>query len=192
MTDQRSIANQTHDVMADGVDRSQRTKRSWRVAPHIFWPGLVIGLLTMSVTIMTATLVLALSDPSFAVDPDYTNKARHWDAQAAAQRQSDALGWSASIKFGDAKATSDERAVRLTLIDSAGAPVDLAAVSVVLYHPVRSKEKQAVVCVEQFPGVYVGVFHPTRLGVWEIELTANRGDDVYLDHQQRWLVSLEP
>ena len=54
-----------------------------RIPPHILYPGLVIGILTMSVTAHVYLIVMAASDGGAQVVPDYYEKAQSWDAEQA-------------------------------------------------------------------------------------------------------------
>ena len=54
-----------------------------RIPPQIFWPGLVIGILLMSVTAHVVLIVKASSDGGAQAVPDYYEKAANWDATQA-------------------------------------------------------------------------------------------------------------
>lgn len=169
---------------------AEPSRRKYLIPPHIFWPGMVVALLGMSVLAVAITATFALSDPSFAVVPDYYNKALRWDEDAALQHKSDALGWSDTVEFGARDDSTTMRQLIVTITDTAGDPIESANLSATVFHPSRSNDIQNVAFEETEPGRYVGVFEPTRIGFWEIKLRATRGEEVFLDHQQRWLMSL--
>lgn len=164
--------------------------RSPRIPPHVFWPSLVIAFMAMSVIAMTTTMMLAVSDPSFAVIDDYETKASTWNETAAQREASAALGWTASIEFGKDVDVYGERSVIIRLHDRDGEPVTGAAMQATLFHPARSANRLTATFEETDPGAYAGRFTPRREGLWEIELTARRGDDAFIDHQQQWLMDL--
>lgn len=164
--------------------------KRYLIPPHIFWPGMVVALLTMSALAIAITATFALTDPSFAVVPDYYNKALKWDEDAAHQQQSDALGWSSNVEFGAQDNSTTMRQLIVTIANSTGDPIQGANLSATVFHPSRSNDIQSISFEEIEPGRYVGVFEPTRIGFWEIKLRATRGEDVFIDHQQRWLMSL--
>lgn len=62
------------------------------IPPHILYPGMVIGILLMSVVAQVVMLVKASSDGGPHVVPNYYEKAANWDAyhaeQAAAAKSS--------------------------------------------------------------------------------------------------------
>lgn len=165
----------------------------WNVVPpHVFWPGLVVLLLGSSVGAMAVTAMLAVSDPSFAVVPGYREDAATQSAARAAQRASDALGWSATIEFAaaaDNAAAPAMRDLRVTLLDADGAPIEGARVRVVMYHPARSADRHAAALEHLGAGVYVGGVRADRAGLWEVELDARLGADAFIAQQQVWLLS---
>lgn len=172
--------------------RASHDARTLGLPAHVFWPGLVIGLLLMSVAAMTTTIFLAVTDPSFAVEPNYTEHARNWDETAGARRASDALGWTADIMFGEQNSPSGERDIRVRLTDETGAQIPDASVVATLYHPARSKDRLTATLTREGTGDFRGVFHPSRAGLWEIELVARQGEAQFLDHQQQWLLDRNP
>lgn len=53
------------------------------IPPRILYPGIVIGILLMSVTAHVILIVLASRDGGAQVVDDYYEKATHWDAEQA-------------------------------------------------------------------------------------------------------------
>lgn len=53
------------------------------VPPHILYPGMVIGILLMSVIAQMTIVYKATSDGGAQVVPDYYEKASHWDDEQA-------------------------------------------------------------------------------------------------------------
>lgn len=146
---------------------------------HLF-PGIVFGLLGLNGAIVGVTLYLAHSDASFAVEPDYYQKALTWDETAAKLERSIALGWTAAVEAGDPGAPGRHVSVRLT--DSAGAPIDGAAVSLVAFHNARAAEQircELPSAGTERPGVYTAQIPADRAGLWEFRITAARGGDEF-------------
>ena len=54
-----------------------------RIPPQILYPGMVIGILSMSVIAHIILIVNAASDGGAQVVPDYYEKAVNWDAEQA-------------------------------------------------------------------------------------------------------------
>ncbi len=166
----------------------ENSRRSPRIPAQLFWPGLVIALLTMSVVAMTTTMMLAVSDPAFAIVEDYEAKASAWNETSAALHESAKLGWEATIEFDDDVNALNERTVLITLINDDGDPVSNATVQASAFHPARSAHKIILEFTEVQPGVYTARFAPRREGLWDFALTASRGKDQFIDHQQQWLM----
>ena len=55
------------------------------IPPQLLYPGIVIGILLMSVTAHVILIVLASSDGGAQVVDDYYDKAINWDAEQAEQ-----------------------------------------------------------------------------------------------------------
>ncbi len=65
-----------------------------RIPPQILYPGLVVGILVMSVIAHIVLLVKASSDGGAQIVPDYYEKSKTWDddqARVAAERDGRAL-----------------------------------------------------------------------------------------------------
>ncbi|MEZ6234793.1 MAG: FixH family protein [Phycisphaerales bacterium] len=161
------------------------------------WPVGLIALMCGSVGICVVTAVVASRDPSFALEPDYYDKAVAWDESAAAREASDRLGWTAEVEVslpGGDGAPDGARAVSLRLLDSQGEPVAADRVEVAAFHHARMRDIQrlsfgtgdpaivgdpgALVLAE--PGRWVWSLGEARAGVWQVRVRAARGPDVFL------------
>ena len=78
---------------------------------RVFWVGLILALLGGQIVLMGVMTLLATSDASFAVEPDYYQKALHWDATVAQRRENARLAWSAKIELGNEASVLGERTV---------------------------------------------------------------------------------
>jgi hypothetical protein len=111
-----------------------RKPRHWK------WPLIVIGLLLGHISIMVTAVVLATTDKSFAVLPDYYQKAVNWDRSQAALRASEKLGWQVILVPSPEVDPTGHRTISLTLTDSANRPIANADVEVTAYHQARANE----------------------------------------------------
>jgi len=145
------------------------------------WPAIVIALLATHLTVGGVMLYFATMDPSFAVEEDYYAKALAWDSTARQRGENAELGWSASVRVADSAGPLLERAVTLTLVDAAGAPVERAGVRLVAFHNARSDDRLESAMSESRPGVYTADLRIRRPGVWEFRVTAERGADRFTD-----------
>jgi len=155
--------------------------------PAITWISIIVGLLVLSVAIQGAYLVLALNDPSFAVEPDYESKARDWDAAQRERRNSVALGWSVDLRTSPA--APGEVELRLTLADDAG-PIEDARVDVAGFHNARAGRVLEWSLPHEAAGVYRLVVPIRRSGIWEFRLAITRGDRRWTGKLRKSVVSV--
>jgi nitrogen fixation protein FixH len=141
------------------------------------FPGIVFGLLGLNACIVGTTVYLAHSDRSFAVEPDYYQKALSWDQTAAQDRRNAVLGWKTELTVGPRGGTG--RAVCLRLKDSEGGPVAGAAVDLIAFHSARAGQRLAATLSEISPGLYQAALPIERSGAWEFRLTVRRGTETF-------------
>lgn len=140
------------------------------------FPGIIFAFIAMNMCIVAVTVYLALSDQSFAVEPDYYQKALAWDQVARRRQRSDVLGWRAAAKL---EVRGDARVLVVSLSDRDGTLIDGAGVKATVFASVRASERFEIVLQETLPGEYV---HPMLDGVggqWQVRLSATRGDAVF-------------
>jgi nitrogen fixation protein FixH len=152
---------------------------------RLFWVGLILALLAGQVALMLAMVYLATSDASFAIEPDYYQKALNWDTVAAQARQNERLGWSAKIELGPTVSVTGERTLTCTLADRTGRPLDGASVDAVAFSHARGSDRTAVTLLPAGSGRYEAPVRFTRVGVWEFRLAIQRGPDTFTYAEQR-------
>src|SRR3954466_7927827 len=84
------------------------------------WPLIVVGLLLGHVSIMVTAVILATGDKSFAVLPNYYEKAVNWDKNQAELRASEKLGWQVTLVPSPDVDPAGHRSLMLTLADATG------------------------------------------------------------------------
>ncbi len=148
---------------------TSRRSRGW------LWPTAVAVILIASMASNIGVMMVANSDPAFAVEPDYYGKAVRWDDQMAQDRTNLALGWQVS---GGLSLSRDAEVGRLTVVlqDSSGLPLEGATVSAEAMHNARSADRREVALVPMRPGVYWAPIDAKRPGQWEIRVSAIRGE----------------
>jgi nitrogen fixation protein FixH len=147
---------------------------------RIIWIGIVVGLLTMSVVIYGVAIVITLTDPSFALEPDYEKRAADWDAIQRQQSVNESLGWTVKLN-AEAGAKRGEIVVRVTLHDRDDQPIDGAIVELDAFHNARAGQIYQARLDHVGDGEYAASMPIRRSGVWEFRLTANRGGEVFTD-----------
>jgi nitrogen fixation protein FixH len=145
-----------------------------------FWVSLVVGLLLLSLVIQGAALVLAVSDASFAVDPDYEGQAARVDDAARQRLVNAALGW--NVRVGVSPAPSlREALVEATVTDAAQRPIDGATVHVRMLHVARAANVLAANLSPRGDGRYAGVSPIRRDGIWEFQVEVEKDGQRFTD-----------
>lgn len=87
------------------------------------WPWLVVSLLSGHTLLIVTAVTLAVRDPSFAVVPDYYDKAVDYDHYKADLQASAELGWTLTIKPGSIVDEHGQRLVTADVLDRDGQPL---------------------------------------------------------------------
>lgn len=150
-------------------------------------PGLVIGFLGGHTLFIVIAISLATGDRSFAVVPDYYQKAVDWDDHKARLAASDALGWEAAIEPAHEVSLHGERALVVTIHDAQGRLVEGAEVEVTMYHRARAGDPLTISLAPDTPGRYTATAKMRDEGFWDFTLTARRGDQAFLVQRQQYV-----
>jgi nitrogen fixation protein FixH len=145
-----------------------------------WWP---IGITTVLATTVAANLWvmrIANEDPSFAIEPDYYQKAITWDSTLAQERQDSILGWRIKPTLGILTATGKTR-VNAILTDSLGAPISGAVVKVSALPVARANEVYEATLAAAGPGEYAGQLDAQRQGQWELRFEVRTGSTRFTD-----------
>jgi nitrogen fixation protein FixH len=132
------------------------------------WPAIILGLLGGQVALSAIMIYVASSDPSFAVEPDYYQRAVGWD------QRSRGAELTASVAIAGAADLRGEREARFTIHEADGRPLRGALVTVVAFHHGRAADRRHATLTERDDGVYLGWLLLGRPGLWEFRLTIER------------------
>lgn len=152
-----------------------------------FWPWFLASILIFDVLIGVTMIIAANSDPSFAVEEGYYDKAVDWDDQIAERRASEGLGWTSDVRIIPVEGRKGR--VVITMRDEAGIAVEDAAVHVEMFPNRYSKNRQNVKLESEMGGVHVGDFEIHSAGEWEVRIRATRGDDTYVASHRAFIPS---
>lgn len=145
------------------------------------WPAMVIGMIGVSLTVCALTIVAATTDPSFAVESDYYERAVRWDDTMEERRASEALGWACEIDVSGADAATGRREVSVRVIDAAGEPVDIDHLAALAFHHSRRGEASMLELARAGEGGWWrSSVEGGRDGWWQVRVRAARGSDVYV------------
>lgn len=142
------------------------------------WPVLILALLVGGAGANIALMVIATRDASFAVEPDYYEKAVHWDDVMRQETRNAALGWSVAVRFDPAPTRGQVR-VAARISDRDGAPVERATVQVTAFHSARASRVFTSTLAPESNGSYSAPLPLDRPGIWELRLRVQQGDRVF-------------
>ena len=151
--------------------------------PGRLWPVIIAGALAVHVVASLVVVFIATSDPSYAVEEDYYQKALHWNDKRAQDRMNDSLGWSIDFSVEPPASPGDQPTLELRLQDGDASPLDGAVVSVEAFHNARSGDIVRIQPTPAGDGVYRASFPADRNGRWELRFT--------VDHDGRHFTHVE-
>lgn len=146
-----------------------KTNKGW------YWPWLLGGLMALVLGVNLGFVYVAVSDPSFAVEQDYYQKALDWDHKRDQDRINAELGWTVDFEVAP-PAPDGSRRLLARLTDGRGAPVEGALVHVEAFHNARAG---LVLEADLSPAAdgsgYSAPLPLRRPGLWELRLEARLG-----------------
>ncbi|MBL8745267.1 MAG: FixH family protein [Phycisphaerae bacterium] len=139
--------------------------------PSTRWPLFVLLIALTSLSGGAWLTYSALSDPSFAVEPDYYSKAVKWDERSRQSSENRRLGWVLTLSQ-----ENPGRAV-VRLADDRGGAIAGARISAVAFANARAAERTDLAFRDDGAGVYSAEFRPARVGLWRFRFEAEHGAD---------------
>jgi nitrogen fixation protein FixH len=144
--------------------------------PHVRWPAMIIGFLSLSVFAGVYTLIQAQSDGGVSVIDNYYQKSLDWDQAAAERAAAAALAIDVEVA-----PPSDEapgfRSVTLVVHDADGQPVTNLRGALRATQPHTTTDDVAAIPlspVPDAPGTYRQQLPMASAGLWDVELDASR------------------
>lgn len=134
----------------------------WAWVPAMLLGSMFVGLGSMA--------YVAIDDPHFALEPDYYDKAVHWDRSQAEQRASATTGLQLQLNGPLVTAADGSVEVEIRVTDRAAAPFPGARVELQAFPNAYAGQVQDLVLRESAPGVYVGRLTRGVLGLWELRI----------------------
>jgi len=118
---------------------------------------------------------LAIDDPNFALEPNYYDKAVHWDETQAKARESNALGLKLELVAPLTVAPNGEVEVQLSVKDRRDLAFSGAEVALEAFPNAYASRVQRLSLHESAPGVYAGALAHGMRGLWELRIVVNQG-----------------
>ncbi len=153
-------------------DNRNRAGTLWSWVPAMLLGSMLVGLGSMA--------YIAIDDPSFALEPNYYDKAVHWDRSQAQARDSDALGLRLAVRQPLATSVAGEVDVEVSVLDRQNAPLQGAAVSLEAFPNAYAARIQQVSLHETAPGVYRARLGRGVPGLWELRFSVVKGTANFL------------
>ncbi len=155
--------------------------------PGSWWPLIIAGALAFHVISSLVVVYVATSDPSYAVEDDYYQKAVAWDEKRAQDRLNQDLGWSLDFSVTPPETPGEQPALDVTLLDAGGKPLAGAVVSVEAFHNARADDIVREKLIDGGNGVYSATPQMNRNGRWEMRFTVDRDGDHFTHTEVRHL-----
>jgi nitrogen fixation protein FixH len=152
------------------------------------WPYLIAGALALHVVVSLIVVFVATSDPSYAVEENYYQKALAWDDKREQDRTNDALGWHVDFSVNPPERRGDQPTLEVCIRDEADLPLNEAAVSVETFHNSRGGDiLHARLEATDTPGVYRATLPMAHNGRWELRFTIDQNGRRFTHAETRHL-----
>jgi nitrogen fixation protein FixH len=124
---------------------------------------------------LAALAYIAIDDPSFALEPNYYDKAVRWDRTQAEARQSERLGLQLVLSGPLALKSDGSVELELSVADRANTPLRAATVTLEAFPNAFASRIEHVTLREVSPGVYRGRLSGGKRGLWELRFDVRQG-----------------
>ena len=140
------------------------------------WPIGIALVLILSAGSNIWVALVASHDEAFAVEPDYYQKAVHFDDEMALRAESARLGWhvTPTLALGEPGRVGTLEAV---ITDSSGTAISGASVQVLAMHNARASRQLTATLADAGDGHYRTALDAVRPGEWELRFLVTRGTD---------------
>jgi nitrogen fixation protein FixH len=140
----------------------------WAWVPAALLGSMLLGLGTLA--------YLALDDPHFALEPNYYDKAVHWDRSQREARDSAALGLQLALPQALFTLADGALEIEIKVTDRAGSPLEAARAELEAFPNAYASRVQRITLNEVSPGVYRGRLIGRDLGLWELRFSITQGN----------------
>jgi FixH protein len=141
------------------------------------WALVPVALLASSLFGVGGMALVAVRDPNFALEPDYYQKAIHWDqvqAQAANNQRSGFQVLAPAVIVLDKQGRAT---LKLEIKSQSGHAVTGAHVIATGFPNAYSEDISPLQFSEQTPGVYLAPIQARHVGLWEFRVALDSGAD---------------
>lgn len=150
-------------------------------------PTLIAAALGIHVVGSLLVVYFTTSNPSYAVEENYYQKALAWDDRRAQDAVDSALGWKLEATAHPPAAPGETALLEAALFDADGAPLDGATVSVEAFHNAHAHDILRVPLEPAGNGVYQARLPMHHNGRWELRFTVDRGGEHFTHRETKHL-----
>ena len=151
------------------------------------WPWVIGAALVVHVVGSLVVVAIATSDPSYAVEEDYYQKAVHWDEKRAQDRTNSDLGWGLTFEVTPPTGPGENPILETRLVDRHGEPLVGAAIALEAFHNAHSGEIVRVLLTADDAGLYSASPAMRHNGRWELRFTVDHEGDHFTYTESRHL-----
>ncbi len=148
---------------------------------------MIAGALALHVVVSLVVVYVATSDPSYAVEENYYQKAVAWDEKRAQDRTNEDLGWLLEFAVEPPALPGKQPTLEVNLLDAHDEPLTGATVTVEAFHNARGDDIIRGVMTEAGEAVYRASLPMRRNGRWELRFTVDRGGNHFTHTETRHL-----
>ena len=153
------------------------TKASEDVTKKSYWAWVPVGLLVASTLGVGSLAVIAARDPNFALEPNYYDKALHWERmqeQAVLNRR---LAYRIELVPGIAVDARGNATLLVRVADASGRAANEATVRAIAFANAFASERSTLELQRTESGLYSAPLIAPRLGLWEFRVIVTQGAD---------------
>ncbi len=175
------------------IDQTTKPAKSFlgRIPPHLLWPGLVVALLGMQLTMCGVAIVMASGSGRPVVVQNYHQQALDWDTHQAALRHSADLNWEVVWTIEPEVDPLNRRRLRIDLIDSNRVPIEGAVATVLIFHHANAHHTNELTLEESTPGCYTAWLSNPRSGLWDLSLKVKTDEEQFVFNDKKTLKLIE-
>lgn len=146
-----------------------------------FWALVPVGLLGLTLVGWAVMITIAVDDPGFAVEPNYYQKALHWDAQQAQHAENERLGWRVDLAQVSRSSSGRNATFVVRVHDHGGRSISGARISVEAFFNARAAHRISAKLTEVGNGSYRLEMPIQEPGLWEFRLAVRKGPTLFTD-----------
>jgi FixH len=147
----------------------ERGSARWALVPVVLLASSFFGVGGMA--------VVAIRDPNFALEPDYYQKALHWDQVQAQAANNQRFGYTFSAPPSIALDGHGHASFEVKIKARNGREVTGARVIAIAFPNAYSEEVSPLQFSERVPGVYTAPVSARHAGLWEFRLSMDSAAD---------------